>query len=161
VKKLRKKAGGRISPAARLNRFCVFQVRILPNPNLRGLQRLNVRGLQALGAADNFEFDRLAVVQGLVAISLDRGKMHEYIFPRLALDETKALAGVKPLHCSLFFAHFVVLFSLKKLSGAPLTETIGCKNVFLRSGFVSTNPETRGSGRLQLRFFVSDSAQSL
>jgi hypothetical protein len=127
--------------------------------NLRGLQRLNVRGLQALGAADDFEFDRLAVVQGLVAISLDRGKMHEYIFPGLALDETKALAGVKPLHCSLFFAHFVVLFSFKKLSGAPLTETQEDlprwrQSAKLRpssaallcfrfsSGFVSTNPET-------------------
>jgi hypothetical protein len=24
----------------------------------------------------------------------------------------------------LFFAHFVILFSLKKLSGAPLTDTV-------------------------------------
>jgi hypothetical protein len=109
-----------------LNRFCVFQFRILANPNLSGLQRLNVRGLQALGAADDFEFDRLAVVQGLVAIRLNRGKMYEYIFPGLALDETKALAGVKPLHCSLFFAHFVVLFSLIKLSGALRLQLLFC-----------------------------------
>jgi hypothetical protein len=86
-----------------------------------GLQRLNVRGLQALGAADDFEFDRLAVIQRLVAIRLDRGKMYEYIFPGLTLDEAKAFAGVEPLDCSLFFAHFVILFSLKKLFGAPLT----------------------------------------
>jgi hypothetical protein len=79
---------------------------------------LNVRGLQALGAADDFELDRLAVVQRLVSIRLDRGKMYEYIFPGLALDKAESLAGVKPLHCSLFFAHFVILFSLKKLSGA-------------------------------------------
>jgi len=77
---------------------------------LSGLQRLNVRGLQALGATDNFELDRLAVVQGLVAIRLDRGEVHEYIFSGLALDETKALAGVKPLDCSLFFAHFIYSF---------------------------------------------------
>jgi len=70
--------------------------------------------------------------------------MYEYIFPGLALDETKALAGVKPLHCSLFFAHFVILFSLIKLSGAPLPET----TVFIH---FMMNPG--GSGRLQLRFF--------
>src|SRR5882672_11817439 len=46
--------------------------------------------------------------------------MYEYIFPGLALDEAKALAGVKPLHGSLFFAHFVFLFSSLKLSGALL-----------------------------------------
>ena len=58
--------------------------------------------------------------------------MYEYIFPGLALDEAKALAGVKPLHGSLFFAHFVFLISFLKLSGAlpanPLAETalFGC-----------------------------------
>jgi len=41
---------------------------------------------------------------------LDRGEVHEYIFSGLALDETKALAGVKPLDCSLFFAHFFYSF---------------------------------------------------
>src|SRR2546421_9816548 len=46
--------------------------------------------------------------------------MYEYIFPRLALDKAKAFAGVKPLHGSLFFAHFVFLFSSLKLSGALL-----------------------------------------
>src|SRR5258706_14645782 len=46
--------------------------------------------------------------------------MYEYIFPGLALDKAKAFAGVKPLHGSLFFAHFVFLFSSLKLSGALL-----------------------------------------
>ena len=40
--------------------------------------------------------------------------MYEYIFPGLALDEAKAFAGVEPLHCSLFFAHFFLLFSSLK-----------------------------------------------
>ncbi len=92
------KTGDLITQIARLNRF------------QSGLQRLNVRGLQALGAADDFELDRLAVVQRLVAIRLDRGEMYEYIFPGLALDEAKAFAGVKPLDCSLFFAHFIYSF---------------------------------------------------
>jgi hypothetical protein len=32
--------------------------------------------------------------------------MHEHIFSGLALDKTETLAGVKPLHSSLFL-HFV------------------------------------------------------
>lgn len=75
-----------------------------------GLQRLNVGSLQALGAADDFKLDRLAVVQRLVAIRLDRGEVDENVLSGLALDETKAFAGVKPLDCSLFFAHFFYSF---------------------------------------------------
>ena len=72
------------------------------------LQRLNVGGLQALGAADDLKLDRLAVAQRAIAIRDDRGEMDENVLPGLALDETKALAGIKPLHCSLFFVHFFV-----------------------------------------------------
>jgi hypothetical protein len=70
----------------------------------------DVRGLQALGSLGYLEFNRLAIIQRLIAISHNRGKMYEYIFTALALDETEALAGVKPLHCSLFFTHCVTLF---------------------------------------------------
>jgi hypothetical protein len=73
------------------------------------LQRLNVRGLQALGAANDLKFDCLAVAQGAIAIRLDRGEMDENVLSGLALDETKALAGVKPLYSSLFFIHFLFL----------------------------------------------------
>jgi hypothetical protein len=78
---------------------------------LAGLERLNVGSLQALGAADDFKLDRLAVVQRAIAIGNDRGEMYEYIFSGLALDETIALAGVEPLHGTLFFVHFLFLFS--------------------------------------------------
>src|SRR5579871_1840391 len=91
----------------------------------RGLQRVDVGSLQTLRATHNFEFNSLAVVQGLVAFRLDRGIMYEYIFPGLALDEAEALAGVKPLHGSLFFTHFVFLFSSLKLSGALLRSPCG------------------------------------
>ena len=74
------------------------------------LQRLDVGRLQALGAANDFEFNRLAVVERLIAISHNRGEMDENVLTALALDESKALAGVKPLHCSLFFAHCCVSF---------------------------------------------------
>jgi hypothetical protein len=41
--------------------------------------------------------------------------MNENIFSTLALDETEALAGVKPLHCSLFFTH-CLLFSVNRVA---------------------------------------------
>jgi len=68
-----------------------------------GLERLNVGSLQALGAADNLEFNGLSLVEGAIAVRLNGGEMDENVLASLALDETKALAGVKPLHCSLFF----------------------------------------------------------
>ncbi len=85
------------------------------------LQGLNVGGLQALWAADNLKFDRLAVVQAAVPIRLNRGEMDENVLSGLALDKSKAFAGIEPLHCSLFFVHFLFLFS-KKLSDASTAE---------------------------------------
>ena len=93
--------------------------------NSQVLQRLNVRGLQALGAADDFELDRLAVVQRAIAIRLDRGEMDENVLPGLALDEAIAFAGVEPLHCTLFFIHFSFLFSNK--SYLVLLKPVGHK----------------------------------
>src|SRR4029077_5156940 len=74
------------------------------------LEGLYVRGLQALGALGNFEFNRLAIVQRLIAISHDRGEMDENVLAALALDEAEALAGIEPLHCTLFFTHCFTLF---------------------------------------------------
>jgi hypothetical protein len=74
------------------------------------LEGLYVRGLQALGALGNFEFNRLAIVQRLIAISHDRGEMDENVLTALALDEAEALAGIEPLHCTLFFTHCFTLF---------------------------------------------------
>ena len=72
------------------------------------LKRLYVRSLQALRTLGYLELNRLAVIQGLIAISRYRGKMDENILSALALDESKAFAGVKPLNCSLF--QFVTYF---------------------------------------------------
>lgn len=66
------------------------------------LQAGYVRSLKALGAASDFKFNRLAFVQRLVSFSLNCGEVHENVLAGLALDESKALARVKPLHCSLF-----------------------------------------------------------
>ena len=80
------------------------------------LEGLYVRGLQALGALGDFEFNRLAIIQRLVAISHDRGEMDENVLSTLALDESKALAGIEPLHCSLFFTHLLLLFSVDRVA---------------------------------------------
>jgi hypothetical protein len=77
-----------------------------------GLERLNVGSLQALGAADNLEFNGLSLIERAIAVRLNRGEMDEYVLTRLALNKTKSLAGVKPLHCSLFF-HRCVSFNYK------------------------------------------------
>jgi len=58
--------------------------------------------------------------------------MYEYIFPGLTLDETKAFAGVEPLHCSLFFAHFVILFSLKSYL-VPRKPELGFQGLYLQT----------------------------
>jgi hypothetical protein len=67
------------------------------------LQAGYVRSLQALGAASDFEFNRLAFVQRLIALSLNGGEVDENVLAGLALDESKALTGVEPLYGSLFF----------------------------------------------------------
>jgi hypothetical protein len=81
------------------------------------LEGLDVRGLQALGALGHFEFNRLAIVESLIAISHDRGEMDKNVLTALALDEAEALAGIEPLHCSLFFTHCFLLFSVQPFYG--------------------------------------------
>src|SRR5271156_1930312 len=71
----------------------------------RGLKADDVLGLKALGALLNFEFHRLAFVERLVALGLDRREMHEDVFAGLALDETKTLGRVEPLDCTLLSGH--------------------------------------------------------
>jgi hypothetical protein len=69
---------------------------------LRRLEAGDVRRLQALRPTGHFEFNRLAFVQRFIALRLDRGEMDEDVLAGLALDESESLAGVEPLHCSLF-----------------------------------------------------------
>jgi hypothetical protein len=90
-------------------------------PALFELEAGNVRRLQAFGAAGDFKFNRLAFVQRLVPLRLNRGKVYEDIFAGLALDEPIPFAGIEPLNCSLFshlwyslyFELFVLLHSLQ------------------------------------------------
>ena len=90
-------------------------VRMTPNGSpWDGLDAGHVLGLQALGALADFEFNRLALAERLVAIHLDGLKMHKDVLAGLALDEPVALAGVEPLHSTLF-SHCYFLFCLSYL----------------------------------------------
>jgi hypothetical protein len=91
------------------------------------LEGLDVRGLQAFGALGDFEFNRLAIIQRLVAISHDRGEMDENVLSTLALDESKALAGIEPLHCSLFFTHCIYSFLLTALRSNIEPDRVGAE----------------------------------
>src|SRR6266849_6430615 len=110
------------------------------------LEGLDVRGLQALGAFGDFEFNRLAIIQRLVAISHDRGEMDENVLSTLALDESKALAGIEPLHCTLFFTHLLLLFSVDRVAITLESGRVG--TALLISYLLSRLRSPCGTGRL-------------
>src|SRR5580692_3737578 len=57
---------------------------------------------QALGALLALELHRFTLVQGLVSLFLNRGKVNEHIFPARTLNESVSLCPVEPLHYALF-----------------------------------------------------------
>lgn len=65
------------------------------------LNAADVGRLIPLGTRDQVEFDRFAFIERSIAIFLDRGKVHEYIFSSGPLDKAVPFRSVKPLHCSL------------------------------------------------------------
>ena len=79
-------------------------------PTFVRLEAGHVLRLQALRALADFKFNGLSFVERFVSIHLNRGEMDENILAGLALDESVALAGVEPLHCSLFLhCYYLVL----------------------------------------------------
>tara|TARA_B100001013_G_C24370587_1_gene348019 strand:- start:295 stop:606 length:312 start_codon:yes stop_codon:yes gene_type:complete len=62
----------------------------------------HVLSLEPLGALSDLEFNLIALCQRLESVSLDRGKMNEYVLAPVLLDKSEALAVVKPLHCSFW-----------------------------------------------------------
>src|SRR5262249_32145596 len=69
------------------------------------LDRLNVLGLEALGAAYDVELYALTFLEAAETVRADRREVHEDIFVvALARNEAEALGIVKPLDCTLF--HF-------------------------------------------------------
>ncbi len=65
----------------------------------------DVLRLKAFGTLLDFELDLLSLIQRLITIALNGGKMDEHILARLALNEAKTFRSVEPLHDTLFFAH--------------------------------------------------------
>jgi len=87
-----------------------------PSPARPGMETRNlrleggdVRCLQALWTLGHIEFNRLPLGERPVPISLNCGEVHKHVLTGLALNESESLAGIEPLHCSLFF-HLFFLF---------------------------------------------------
>src|SRR5580692_7233130 len=65
------------------------------------LERTDVLRLRSLLPLGRLEFDLLVLIQRPVARTRDRGEVDEHVRrPVIGGDETKALVGVEPLHCS-------------------------------------------------------------
>src|ERR1700730_5243191 len=63
--------------------------------------RADVLRLRSLLSLGRVEFDLLVLIQRPVAGARDRGEVDEHVRrPVIGGDETKALIGVEPLHCS-------------------------------------------------------------
>ena len=78
----------------------------------------NVAGLQlAVLAGRDVELDLLALVEGLEAIHLDLGEVHEQIVANLTRDEAVALVRISPLDSTL--SHVLPFFLTPK--GTPST----------------------------------------
>ena len=100
---------------------------------VRRLRADDVGRLKAFGAFQQIELDGLPLIQGAVAVLLDRGKVYEHIFPRRALDKPIPFRSIEPLHCT-FLSHEKLLSPIAKNSSpvsrialrsaeAPLKET--------------------------------------
>jgi hypothetical protein len=71
--------------------------------------RNDVLCLQTFRPLLDFELDLLSFIQRFVSITLNGGKMYEYILARLALNKSKTFRCVEPLHGTLLFAHNIPL----------------------------------------------------
>jgi len=72
---------------------------------VRRLRRADdVCRLEAFGALQQVKLHGLTLVQGAVAVLLDRGEVHEHVFSRGALDKSIPFRPVEPLHCT-FLSH--------------------------------------------------------
>src|ERR1700691_3738407 len=60
--------------------------------------------LEAFGAFQQVKLHGLTLVEGAVAVLLDRGEVHEHVFSRGALDKSIPFRPVEPLHCT-FLSH--------------------------------------------------------
>ena len=98
----------------------------------RSLCADDVCRLEAFGAFQQIKLHGFTLVERAVTVLLDGGEVHEYIFPRGALDESISLRPVEPLHCT-FLSHgknsfhnreewFSGLIDRSPMIGDPLKE---------------------------------------
>ena len=80
-------------------------------------QNVNEAGFREPGLLRHLELHALTFGQAAESVSLDGGVMDEDVLAALALDKTKTLGIVKPLHCSLFHVqvHFFLLLMLRRI----------------------------------------------
>ena len=64
------------------------------------LDRPDVLGLQSLGTLDNVELHFLVLMEGLEAVHIDGGIVHEDVLAIFLLDKAEALGFVKPFDSS-------------------------------------------------------------
>jgi hypothetical protein len=70
------------------------------DPKIRKLDQANLLGFFALLAWCNFEFDCVALVEGLVARSFDVGEVDEHVVATFSRDEAETFFGVEKLNCA-------------------------------------------------------------
>src|SRR5258708_14782161 len=68
--------------------------------------------------------------------------MDENVLSTLALDESKSLAGIEPLHCSLLFTHCFYSFLLTAMRSYFESGRVGTVLVNELSGASTPNPST-------------------
>src|ERR1700675_975996 len=78
-----------------------FGARLTLSFDRKKLNRLDVRGLSALGALHDLELNSLTLGQRLVPLLRDGGEVNEDVLATLTLDESVALLVRKPLHGAL------------------------------------------------------------
>ena len=79
----------------------------------------DVGGLRSLGAFGDFELDRVAFLQALVAFGTYCAVMHENIGTLGATDEPVALSIIKPLHRAFQSFHVPPLSARPSCGGGP------------------------------------------
>src|SRR5689334_23047795 len=112
----------------------------------RASERADVLRLRALRTLGYVELDLLVLVEGLVALRLDRGVVNEDVVAAVLLgDEAEALLGVEPLNGALSHAR------ISPCIGRETTTSAASAQVRVIRRPASQREETPLAHKLQLR----------
>ena len=101
---------------------------VLPGSGDANLNEIHVFGLQALRPLLYLEGYPRALVERTVSASRNRGEVDENIVPTLALNESKSLCGVEPLHSPCFFHKQLLLCDLTPDVSIESGTAVGIKD---------------------------------